>query len=488
MVVTPDMVLKLFAQISAIPRCSKNEKAISRWLLEWAAGQGLAARSDKLGNVLIEAPGSVRNEAPVVLQAHMDMVCEKTAASRHDFRKDPLELVSDGKWLRARDTSLGADNGVGMAMAMAAAIEDGLVRPDLELLFTVDEETGFIGAQKLSDSWLTGRYLLNLDSETEGRFTVGSAGGRSIDIHLEQDEVTLGRNETVCRIDIAGLKGGHSGVDIAKHRAGATRLAARILNRLQSQCRLRLVNIKAGTAHNAIARNAVIMLACHEENLDTIARGVEAAGQDLALEYAASDPDLTVDFDARPDCPSSSGIGHEASGRVIALLAALPHGVLELSAEPSGSPETSCNLAKISLEGGRLEIGCSIRSMFASALRDVADAIAAVARMIGAKVTVGKGYPAWQPVTDSRLVDLCLSVYQRLFGKRPVLEVIHGGLECGVLKEKYPHLEIVSLGPTIENPHSPDERVNLDSIAKSWTFLRALLAELAGGESGRGMQ
>ncbi len=481
MVVTSDKVLNLFAQISSIPRCSKHEEAISRWLMQWAAQNRFQARCDRVGNVIIEAPGSLKSGPPVILQAHMDMVCEKARTSHHDFQRDPLDLVYDGKWLRARDTSLGADNGVGMAMALAAAVENGLKRPDLELLFTVDEESGFTGVRSLSDSWLTGRYLLNLDSEAEGQFTIGSAGGKSIDICLEQNQVALEAGDKLCRIRINGLRGGHSGVDIAKHRASAVRLAVRLLNRLQGQCPFRLVNMQGGTAHNAIARDANILLACPGVNLQLLEQEVNAAAQDLAAEYALSDPELSIAFDTAITENASMAIDYGDSCKVIALLAALPHGVIELSTEPPGSPETSCNLAKINLSGGRLEVGCSIRSMFDSALRDVADAIAALSRMVGAQVTIGKGYPAWQPVSDSPLVQLSRRVYRRLFGKQPGLAVIHGGLECGVLYEKYPGLQIISFGPTIENPHSPNERVDMDSIARTWMFLKALLVELGSG-------
>ena len=470
-------IIELFRQINAIPRCSKNEEAVCRWIGQWARGRGLAVRSDRLGNMVIEVPASPGFEtAPmVVFQGHVDMVCEKTPDSDHDFSKDPIRHVIDGDWLGADQTSLGADNGVAVAMGMALAMDDQTPHPPLELLFTVDEETGLTGAQGLAPGFVRGRILLNVDSEDEGVFTVGCAGGRDSHLTRPLERGPMGPGLQRFKLAATGMHGGHSGIDINKHRATANKILARGLDSLWHRGPFQLVRLAGGTTHNAIAREAEAILAMDPANRDEATAAVAALEQAIRLEYRQTEPDLRLRLTPADDDPPRETVSESDTRTVIDLLLALPHGVWAMSADIPGLVETSANLAVVDDANGPLTILHSKRSAVMSRLDAITADMDAMARMAGASVETGTAYPAWEPDMESPLLHRCKTVYRERFGAEATVEIIHAGLECAIIGSKYAGMDMISFGPTMENPHSPNERLYLPSISRVWDFIAALM-------------
>jgi dipeptidase D len=471
-------IIQFFEQVSAIPRRSKNETLIAQWLQQWAASRQLPLRKDRAGNILIKvAPSLGFENAPViVVQGHLDMVCEKLRESEHDFAKDPIRLVYTGDWLRADATSLGADNGIAIAIALALADDRGLLHPPLELLFTVDEETGLNGAKQLQPGFFEGKILLNLDAETEGVFTVGCAGGTDTYINCDLKMAGLPDDCELVEITVAGLRGGHSGVDIHRHRANANRILARALHRLKTAFGFRLVTLGGGTAHNAIPRDAAAVLTCKPVEFIPMQKMIAEFARIVQTEYASSEEALALSF-ARVHRVSGDKMALTAAetGKVIHLLLALPHGVQEMSAAIDNLVETSSNLAKVEMKDNTLHVVTSQRSSVMSRLAEITASIEAVAALAGAATQAKDPYPAWQPNWDSPLLQRCQAIYRSLFDRDPVVEVVHAGLECGIIGLKTPGMDMVSFGATIENAHSPDERLHIPSIARIWDLLAALL-------------
>ncbi len=471
-----EKIIGIFEQICAVPRCSKHEEKISRWLCDWAAAHGLVHRADSLGNVVIEVPASPGYESlpTVVLQGHMDMVCEKTPDSPHDFDKDPIRLVRDGDWLHADRTTLGADNGIAIAMALALAETKGCEHPRLELLFTVDEEQGLTGANRLEPGFVNGRILLNLDSEDEGVFTVGCAGGREAKITLPLQSSKLDLSWETLQLTVGGLRGGHSGVDIHKQHATANKLLARLLDRLLAAMPVRLVALKGGSAHNAISRDASATVALPSDKKAQAIEIAAAIEKTLRVEYASVEKTVDIAVEVK-GAASGTAVTLECTRRAADLLLALPHGVARMSGEIQGLVETSNNLATMKIEDGALHVLTSQRSSVTSRLDGICGKIEATCRLAGAECRIGSGYPAWQPDMASPLLARCREVYKRLYGREAKIEVIHAGLETAVLGARYSGMDMISFGPTIQCPHCPDERVNLPSIGAVWEFLLALL-------------
>ncbi len=470
-------ILEIFEQINAIPRESKNEQAISGWLTQWAEQRGLATRSDKWGNVVIEVPASNGYEdAPtLVIQGHMDMVCEKTADSNHDFSKDPVRSLIDGDWLTADRTTLGADNGIAIAMGLALAESENTAHPALELLFTVDEEQGMTGAANIEPGFISGKVMLNLDSEDEGVFTIGCSGGRETIIELPLAMEPLPAAMEVCSLKVDGLMGGHSGIDIGKHRACANKLLSRALHRLQQACPLRLVRLQGGTAHNAIPRQALGEIAVEQGRFESLRQIVQDCQSELNSEFAARESFLSLTFERIHSNENKSAAAGPDSRRAVLLLNAVPHGVVSMSADVEGKVETSTSFAVLGFSDGKLEVLTSQRSSVMSRLDALSAEIASIAALAGAQYRFGSEYPAWPANMQSPLIVRCGRLYSSMFGKEPVFEIIHAGLECAVLGRTYPEMDMISLGPTIENPHSPDERMNIPSLEKVWKFLLELL-------------
>ena len=470
-------ILECFEEISKIPRQSKHEEKICAWLQDWAKKNDFGVKTDAVNNIVIQVPGSpgYENSPTLVLQGHVDMVCEKTPDSNHDFSKDPIKFVYDGDWLTADKTTLGADNGIAIAMALVLAQEKDMEHPPLELLFTVDEETGLTGARSLEPGFIEGKILLNLDSEDEGYFTVGCAGGKDTTSTFPLEFSAISENMLAYELNVGGHTGGHSGVDINCHRANAILSLARVLQKLANLADIQLASIQGGSAHNAIPRDAYAILLVKEADVEKLTSAVSEIEKVLKQEYKNTDPDLAIKFS-----PSSKELGKKAVSReqiqkIAQFIQAIPHGINSMSTDMKGLVETSNNLATVTITNGKLEILTSQRSSVMSRLDALTQRIEGIANISGGEAKSGGGYPSWQPNMESPLLARCLKVYRETLNKEPVVDVIHAGLECGIIGSKYEGMDMISFGPTIKNPHCPDEKIKIDTIGQIWQFLIALL-------------
>lgn len=474
-------ILKWFEEVCKIPRCSKNEDKIAQWLMEWAKENNFAARMDSVKNTVIKVPASpgFENSPTVVIQGHMDMVCEKTPDSNHDFTKDAIKMVFDGDWLTADKTTLGSDNGIAIAMAMALADDKEIEHPPLELLFTVDEETGLTGANALEPGFIDGKILINIDSEDEGVFTVGCAGGINsyLSLPVEFENVPAGYKKY--KINAGGMKGGHSGIDIALGKANAIRILGRALRQvLKENIDLRIANIKGGSAHNAIPRDAWAVAFIPEKDVKKVKEIVIQYSKVFNDEFKSTDPELSVTLNEFNEGEYSKILTAEATKNTVDFILVIPHGVAAMSPDIDGLVETSNNLANVSVEENKIKVLTSQRSSVVSRLQAHTDRIEGVARLAGGEAHSGEGYPPWPPNMDSALLDRSVKLYEKLYDKKPVVEVIHAGLECGIIGDKYPGMDMISIGPTLKYPHSPDEKIHIGTIGMVWDFMLALLKDL----------
>jgi dipeptidase D len=474
--------LEVFEKISRIPRCSKNEEAIACWFEAWARSHGWPSRRDPAGNLLIRVPASAGCEraAGVVLQGHLDMVCEKTPESPHDFSRDPIRLIRDGDWIHADATTLGADNGVALALAAALSEDARAKRPPLELLFTVDEETGLSGAKKLKPGLVEGRILLNLDSETEGVFTVGCAGGRDIQIQRTIRFTPLPEGYGVFQVRVGGLQGGHSGIDIHRHRGNAIKLLARVLGAMVPDEKVRLMRVAGGTRRNAIPRDAEAQVACPAGHVPVLRRQIAEWGQLLRSEFTR-EPTLSLSLAEAPALPPApSTMSWEDGGAVVNLLLALPHGAAQMDPDFNGLVMISSNLAMTETAADSQKIITSQRSLTRPGLDAMSGQVRAAAALAGGRAHTESEYPPWTPNPASPLLARSREVYCSLYGRHAEVRAIHAGLECALIGDIYPGMDMISLGPTTENAHSPSERLHVPSLGRLWDFLVALLASLAG--------
>jgi dipeptidase D len=474
-------ILKWFEEISKIPRCSKNEEKIAQWLVAWAKENNFEAKMDKVKSVVIKVPASpgFENSPIVVIQGHMDMVCEKTPDSNHDFTKDPIKFVFDGEWLTADKTTLGADNGIAIAMGMAMAVDKEVGHPALELLFTVDEETGLTGANALEPGFIDGKILINIDSEDEGVFTVGCAGGINsyLSLPIKLENTPSGYKQF--KISAAGMKGGHSGIDIAVGKANAIKIMARTLRQLVLEdIDIRIANIKGGSAHNAIPRDAWSVVFIPGKDIDKAKGIVSKYCKIFNSEFKQIDPDISVTLNASDEGDYNKVFTAAVTRQAVDFINVLHHGVAAMSPDIEGLVETSNNLANISIEGDAIKVLTSQRSSVVSRLQAHTDSIEAAARLAGGEAESGEGYPPWQPNMDSPLLARSVKLYEKLFNKKPVVEVIHAGLECGIIGDKYPGMDMISIGPTLKYPHSPDEKIRVGTIGMIWDFIVALMNDL----------
>lgn len=474
-----DRILSHFEKLSAIPRGTKNETAIRQWLIDWATSRGLTSKTDEIGNLVILLPASTgRENAPVtILQGHLDMVCQKTPDSNHDFARDPIRIIRDGDWLKADKTTLGADNGIAIAIGMALAEDVNVSHPRLELLFTVEEELGITGADNLNPGLISGKTLVNLDSEEDGVFTVGCAGGGSTYITLPVRWSEISKSDKAFEIKVGGLQGGHSGVDINEHRGNANKILARVLDEIQRSLPIRLVSFKGGTARNVIPRDAEAMFVC-PEGMAALCRDVTHGFEEIVkAEFANIEQKLIIELTKVPT-ENKSAIGNDETRKAIQLIMALPNGVAEMSAEMDGFIETSNNIGVLELLEDGLHITSNQRSSVLSRLEEMTRRTEALAVLAGAQVTRTKITPPWQPNMNSALLKKCVEVYKSLYAQQPNVQLSHGGLECGVISDRCNGMDTISLGPTIRNPHSPDEMLYVPSLSRTWNFLTALLRSI----------
>lgn len=466
---TSERVLDIFKDITKVPRESGHEELIIAYLQNFAANHNLECKIDQAGNVLIikEASQGKENVPVIVLQSHSDMVCEKNEGVEHDFAKDPIKYVIEDGWMIAKETTLGADCGIGMA-AQLALLESDMPTGKLECLFTKSEETGMDGAFGLQPGFITGKTLINLDSEDEGELFIGCAGG--IDTTAEFDSTareSLSDNYAYCKIRVYNAMGGHSGDDIDKERANAVQLLARYLY-TQLDRGIRICSIDGGNKRNAIAREASAVVAFKKESIELAKADFATFGEDVRARYCVSDPDLKF---AMEENEAEVALSDELTVNLVRALCGAPHGVLAMSTEMKGLVETSTNLASVKMtvtEDGKdiIRIGTSQRSSINSERRAAADKVESVFMLAGAHVYHASEYPGWKPNTHSPLLGVCIESYQRLFGNTPVVRAIHAGLECGLFLEKYPDLDMISFGPTLRGVHAPGERLDLASLDK----------------------
>ncbi len=468
-----------FAALAAIPRPSKKEERAAAWVESVAKEHGFAVRRDAAGNRVVVVPASKGREgAPVViLQGHLDMVCEKNRDVAHDFDADPIRPRIDGEWVAATGTTLGADNGIGVAAAFAAATDPAVEHGPLELLFTIDEETGLTGAKDLDPSILKGRTLLNLDSEEDGAIFVGCAGGCDTLLGFAPERSAAPGGYEAFRIEVGGLRGGHSGMNIHENRGNALKVLARVLlSALDAGIRFRLASLRGGSKRNAIPREAEAVLLLPKGDRAKLDGIVACMKEGLATELSGIDEGLTIGIAPAEPAPV---LPDAIRDRLVRLLAALPHGVLAMSRDIPGLVETSSNLGVVEDDGKTIRIVTSSRSSVASALRGVLDQVASAGRLANADVETQDGYPGWKPNLASPALGVVREVYRGILGKEPEVTAIHAGLECGLLGEKVPGLDMVSFGPTITGAHSPDERVHVPSVARFWEALRKTLDALS---------
>ncbi len=476
----PRHVWKHFDMIRSIPRPSKQEERIRESLLGWARERGFEARVDKVGNTVIAVPATKGHErAPIlVLQAHMDMVCEKNADVSFDFTREAIQLRIEGDWLYARGTTLGADNGIGLASALAVADDPDAVHGPLEILITVDEETGLTGAMQLDASLVKGRRLLNLDTEELDAIYIGCSGGGNSEVRIPISREAPAANVKFMEVRVTGLRGGHSGMDIVLQRGNAVQVLTRAIVAGQSAAKsTRLCAIEGGSAHNAIPREAVAVVAVDASSLASFEKAIRDAVKAIADELGAADPELGVGIaPAKEGARPFDGTSHR---RVIDALLALPHGVAAMSLDVPGLVETSNNLAAVHTDDDAVRVLVSVRSSIKSSLLALRGRVHAIAALAGGSVSDNDPYPGWKPNLKSEVLAATQRVHERALGSKPELKAVHAGLECGVIGEKLPGMDMVSIGPWIESPHSPSERVNIPSVATYWRFLKALVAELA---------
>jgi dipeptidase D len=476
----PNHLWRQFDEIRKIPRPSGHEEKLRNYLVRFAKQRNLKAKTDKAGNVVIKIPATPGHEnAPtVILQGHMDMVCEKNKDVEFDFMKDPIQLMVDGEWLKAQGTTLGADNGVGLAAGLAMADDKDAVHGPLEILATVDEETGLTGAAQLDGTMLDGKTLINLDTEEVGAVYIGCAGGGDSTISLPVKKRQAPANTKSISVKVSGLRGGHSGVDVHEQRGNAIKSLARILWKTARQHPLTLARFEGGGVHNAIPREAVADCVVGAKQLEAAENAIMEEAAHIKTELAAIDPGFKVEV-----IPTKRRLTQMMDKRshnaVLNLLMAIPHGVDAMSFDVPGLVETSNNVASVWPKKGKVVIGTSSRSSTGSALDYIRDRIRAAAELAGASVEEGDAYPGWQPNLDSKVLEVTRKAAESVFGKTPDLKAIHAGLECGIIGEKVPGMDMVSFGPQIEWPHSPDERISIPSVDQFYRLLKKVLADLA---------
>lgn len=480
----PAALWKFFGELTAIPRPSKHEEKVRDWVLAIARKHGWNTRQDRVGNIVCDVPATPGAErAPItVLQSHLDMVCEKNSDVAFDFDREPLKLRVIGDELRAAGTTLGADNGIGVCAMLAIATADDVRRPPLELLFTIDEETGLTGATAISPDLIRGRRLINLDSEEDDIVYIGCAGGRTTKCSAVLPTQPARNDEAAVRITLAGLRGGHSGSEIHHERGNSLKLLARVL--LRAAVPLRIARLDGGNKHNAIPREAVADLLVAKPDVTRLRKLADDGLALLRPQLAGIDEGLTLTV-AENSGPPPAALSGDDTARLIRFIAALPHGVLGMSRVITGLVESSNNVAVVTSTPAddrkslRIEIVASSRSSSAPHLPAVIDQVTATAGLAGFATETADGYPGWQPNPDSALLKVCRSVYEREFKQAPHVTAIHAGLECGVIGERVGGIDMISFGPTIRDVHSPDENVSIKSVQKFWRYLKAVLAELA---------
>ena len=474
----PASVFHYFAEVCKVPRPSKKEEKIRAYLLDFAKEHRLEVKTDEAGNVLIKKPATpgMENLKTVILQSHIDMVCEKNGDVEHDFLNDPIETYIDGEWMKAKGTTLGADNGIGIATQLAVLAADDLQHGPLECLFTVDEETGLTGAFALKEGFMDGDILINLDSEDEGELFIGCAGGANTTAEFAYEWVDAPQNYFYFSVTIKGLTGGHSGDDINKNRANANKLLNRFLTLLQDKYDFYLCQIDGGNLHNAIPREARAICAVPMKDKENVRIDMNVFTAEIENEFSVTEPNLRTELFS--DDVREKAIDQATVKNLLKSVYAVHNGVYAWSQDMEGLVETSSNLASIKMVDDKIKIVTSQRSSILSSRKDMSEMIRSAFELGGAVCTTGDGYPGWKPNPSSPILKVAVESYQRLFGVEPKVKAIHAGLECGLFLEKYPHLDMFSTGPTLRGVHSPDERMLIPTVDKFWKHLLDVLVHV----------
>lgn len=477
----PGKVWSYFKEICTIPRPSKKEEKISEYILQFGKSHNLETIRDRVGNILIRKPATKGKEnlKSIILQSHMDMVCEKNSDVRHDFDHDPIIPVIDGEWVRAKGTTLGADDGIGIATQLAILESNEISHGPLECLFTVDEESGMTGAHGIDPDFLQSNILINLDSEDEGELFIGCAGGIDTLATFRYKETKVPSHSIGYKVSVAGLKGGHSGDEIDKGSGNSNKILTRILWHARQHYKSRLHTFDGGNLRNAIPREAFAVITMKERFGSEFEQSVHTLITDIKSEYARVDPALTITVE---DTPLPAFVIKPAVHRkLLQSLYACPHGVIAYSQDIPGLVETSTNLASVKfIEDNQVVVTTSQRSSVESAKWDASEQLANLFRLAGARVVQSGGYPGWKPDTSSELLKITERSYKKLFGEKPIVRAIHAGLECGLFLQKYPALDMISFGPTIKGAHSPDEKINIHTTQKFWNLLIDVIGNIPG--------
>ena len=476
----PELIWRCFDEITKVPRPSKHEEQIRAYLLDFAGKHNIEVKTDAVGNVLMKkaaTPGH-ENAPTVVMQAHMDMVAEKNNDVEHDFLKDPIKTYIDGEWVRAKGTTLGADNGIGMAGALAVMIDDSLEHGPLEALFTVNEEIGLEGAENLGPDMITGTMLLNLDSEDDGEIFVGCAGGIDTTATFKYKKSIAPKNFTYFNVAVTGLLGGHSGGDIHLGRANANKLIARFIWDCSQKYPVEVCGIRGGNLRNAIPREASAEFGVLAEHKDQVIKDLNEYAEAIKNEYKGVEPGLNLELKEIP-APEFC-IDSDTSLALVRSVYSAPHGVYSMSRDLEGLVETSTNLAAVKMEGeDKIIVTTSQRSSVESRKMDMAGQVEAHFQLAGAEVDHSDGYPGWAPNMESKIMKITAKAYEELYGVKPEIKAIHAGLECGLFLSKYPHLDMVSMGPTMRGVHSPDEKLLIPTVEKFYRHLSKVLEMVA---------
>ncbi len=469
---------KFFDEILQIPRPSKKEDKIREYLLRFGKERGLETLVDKIGNVLIRKPAAPGYEKriPVVLQSHMDMVPAKNPALSFDFEKDPVPAYVEGNWIKTKGTTLGADDGIGVAAALAVLDSDNLQHGPLEALFTVDEESGMTGARDLAPQWLKGKILINLDSEDEGELFIGCAGGQDTSAIFHMFYESVPDNVLSYQLIIKGLSGGHSGDEIDKGHANAIKLAARFLWEATRELNINLSRFSGGTLRNAIPPEAEAVFSLRESNQAELLAMFDVFSDSVKEEYKHTDPGMELILQ-KTNKPADI-MPAEKQKQFLLSLYGVWHGVYSWSQTIPGLVQTSSNLALVRFDAGKVIVDTSQRSSMESEKKVMAETVASVFRLAGAEITFGDEYPGWTPNPDSLIVNLTSKTYKELFGEEPAVKAIHAGLECGLFLEKYPGMDMISFGPTIRGAHTPEEKLDIESTRKFWKLLTEILSRI----------
>ncbi len=475
----PTGVFHYFDEICQVPRPSKKEEKMIAFLKAFGTKHELETLTDEAGNVLIKkaATPGMENRKPVVMQSHIDMVCEKNNDVKHDFLTDPIETEISGEWLKAKGTTLGADNGIGVATELAILADDSIQHGPIECLFTVDEETGLTGAFALKEGFMNGEILLNLDSEDEGELFIGCAGGIDSVAEFIYKEVNVPAGYFFCKVQVKGLQGGHSGGDIHLGLGNANKILNRFLSETSQKHDMYLCEIAGGNLRNAIAREAHAIIAIPEADKHDLRAELNVFAAEVQAEYAVTDPGLQLILES--EAPDQKAIDRDTAKRLLQTIYATPHGVFAMSRDIPGLVETSTNLASVKMKPGNIiRIETSQRSSIESSKQDIANMVRTVFEMGGAKISFGDGYPGWKPNPHSEILEIATESYKRLFGVGAQVKAIHAGLECGLFLAKYPTLDMISFGPTLRGVHSPDERMHIPSVEKFWKHLLDILIHI----------